>query len=75
MLPSTNFVEIILPKSFRDNFAAVEYISSLIMFLITINIEVVQFSDIVNKPFVKTILIPSQASSFWDATNTFLRLL
>ena len=49
MLPSTNFVEITLPKSFRDNFRAVEYVSSLIMFLIAINIEVVLFSDIVKK--------------------------
>ena len=49
MLPSTNFVEIILPKIFRDNFRAVEYVSSLIMFLIAINIEVVLFSDIVKK--------------------------
>lgn len=73
MLPSTNFVEIILPKIFRDNFRAVEYVSSLII-LIAINIEVVLFSDIANKPFVKTILIPSQGSSFWDATKTSLRL-
>lgn len=55
----------------RDNFRAVEYVSSLTMFLIAVKIEVVIFSDMVNNPFVKSILRPSQISSFWRCHKNF----
>ena len=51
MLPSRNFIEIILPQILRDNFRAVEYVRSLIMFLIAVKTEVVLFSDYGKQPY------------------------
>ena len=68
MLPSTNFVEIILPQN-CDSFLAVEF-GSYLMFSIAVIIEVALFYDTVNNPFVKSILIKQVL--FEDVRKTFV---
>ena len=68
MLPSTNFVEIILPQN-CDSFLAVVF-GSYLMFSIAVIIEVALFSGTVNNPFVKSILIKQVL--FGDVRKTFV---